>query len=48
MALPKPRPGLVIGYDFLFREQADADKKNAANLTLLQFSLWTRTIRMPE
>jgi hypothetical protein len=24
MALPEPRPGLVVGYDFLFREQADA------------------------
>ena len=24
MALPNPQPGLVIGYDFLFREQADA------------------------
>jgi hypothetical protein len=24
MALPEPRPGLVVGYDFLFREQAAA------------------------
>ncbi|WP_143589693.1 hypothetical protein [Thalassospira mesophila] len=30
MALPKPRPGLVIGYDFLFREQANAGLENAA------------------
>ncbi len=30
MALPKPRPGLVIGYDFLFREQADAGMENAS------------------
>lgn len=29
MALPKPHPGLVIGYDFLFREQADADMGNS-------------------
>jgi len=29
MALPKPRPGLVVGYDFLFREQADAGMENA-------------------
>jgi hypothetical protein len=29
MALPKPRPGLVIGYDFLFREQADVQIENA-------------------
>ena len=30
MALPEPRPGLVIGYDFLFREQADAGMENAS------------------
>ena len=30
MALPKPRPGLVIGYDFLFREQVDARMANAS------------------
>ncbi len=30
MSLPKPRPGLVIGYDFLFREQADAGLENAS------------------
>jgi hypothetical protein len=30
MALPKPRPGLVVGYDFLFREQADAGMENAS------------------
>lgn len=30
MSLPKPRPGLVVGYDFLFREQADAGKENAS------------------
>ncbi len=30
MAFPKPRPGLVIGYDFLFREQADAGRENAS------------------
>lgn len=29
MSLPKPRPGLVIGYDFLFREQAAAGMENA-------------------
>lgn len=29
MALPKPRPGLVVGYDFLFRDQADAGMENA-------------------
>jgi hypothetical protein len=29
MAFPKPRPGLVVGYDFLFREQADAGMENA-------------------
>jgi len=28
MALPKPRPGLVIGYDFLYREQANAGMEN--------------------
>ena len=28
MALPIPRPGLVVGYDFLFREQADAGMDN--------------------
>ena len=30
MALPEPRPGLVVGYDFLFREQADAGMENAS------------------
>lgn len=30
MALPKPRPGLVVGYDFLFREQADVGIENAS------------------
>ncbi len=30
MVLPEPRPGLVIGYDFLFREQADAGMENAS------------------
>jgi len=29
MTLPTPRPGLVVGYDFLFREQADAGMENA-------------------
>ncbi|WP_299592829.1 hypothetical protein [uncultured Tateyamaria sp.] len=29
MALPEPRPGLVVGYDFLFREQADVGMENA-------------------
>ncbi len=29
MALPTPRPGLVVGYDFLYREQADAGTENA-------------------
>ena len=29
MVLPKPRPGLVVGYDFLFREQVDAGMENA-------------------
>lgn len=30
MALPEPRPGLVVGYDFLFREQVDAGMENAS------------------
>ena len=30
MAFPAPQPGLVIGYDFLFREQADAGQDNAS------------------
>ena len=30
MTLPKPCPGLVVGYDFLFREQADAGMENAS------------------
>lgn len=30
MSLPDPRPGLVVGYDFLFREQADAGMENAS------------------
>jgi hypothetical protein len=30
MAFPKPRPGLVVGYDFLFRDQADAGMENAS------------------
>lgn len=29
MTLPKPQPGLVVGYDFLFREQAEAGLENA-------------------
>ena len=29
MAFPTPQPGLVIGYDCLFREQADAGQDNA-------------------
>lgn len=29
MALPEPRVGLVIGYDVLFREDADAGRENA-------------------
>ena len=30
MAFPTPQPGLVIGYDFLFREKADAGMDNAS------------------
>ena len=30
MAFPTPRPGLVVGYDFLFREQAAAGMENAS------------------
>ena len=30
MAFPTPQPGLVLGYDFLFREQADAGQENAS------------------
>lgn len=29
MPLPKPSPGLVIGYDFLFREDEEAGLENA-------------------
>ncbi|MBW7922977.1 MAG: hypothetical protein H3C51_12880 [Rubellimicrobium sp.] len=30
MPLPAPRPGLVIGYEFLYREDAAAGRENAA------------------
>lgn len=30
MALPKPVPGLVIGYEFLFREDEEAGLENAS------------------
>lgn len=30
MTLPDPVPGLVVGYDFLFREQAESGMENAS------------------
>lgn len=43
MALPTPRPGLVVGYDFLFREQADAGQENASKPHPAAIILITKT-----